>query len=137
MKRRGNGTAVRGGGTPGGSSLMVIFAVLCLTVFAILALSTVLADARLSDAYASSVSDFYEADARAEQIIAELRKGSVPEGVECNGNEYSFTCPVTDTRSLLITVRVDGENSWQMLRRTTEYTAEWQADEGLDIWAGP
>ena len=36
----------------GGSSLLVIFAVLCLTVFALLSLSTVQADNRLSDASA-------------------------------------------------------------------------------------
>ena len=36
----------------GGSSLLVIFAVLCLTVFALLGLSTVQADIRLADASA-------------------------------------------------------------------------------------
>ena len=40
----------------GGSSLLVIFAVLCLTVFALLGLSTVRADGRLSDASAKAVS---------------------------------------------------------------------------------
>ena len=39
----------------GGSSLLVIFAVLCLTVFAMLALSTVQANGRLSDASAEAV----------------------------------------------------------------------------------
>ena len=40
----------------GGSSLLVIFAVLCLTVFALLSLSTVRADVRLSEASAQAVS---------------------------------------------------------------------------------
>lgn len=137
MKKRRNGPPVRGGGTPGGSSLMVVFAVLCLTVFAILALSTVLADARLSDAYVSDVSDYYKADARAEETIAQLRNGTVPPDVEQNGNEFSFCCLVSDTRSLFITVEVNGENDWRVLSKTTKYTAEWQADEDLDIWAGP
>ena len=39
----------------GGSSLLVIFAVLCLTVFALLSLSTVQAGDRLSDASADAV----------------------------------------------------------------------------------
>lgn len=137
MNKGRNSTPVRGGGTPGGSSLMVVFAVLCLTVFAILALSTVLADARLSDAYVSDVSDYYKADARAEETIAQLRNGTVPPDVEQNGNEFSFCCPVSDTRSLFITVEVNGENDWRVLSKTTKYTAEWQADEDLDIWAGP
>lgn len=135
MKKRKDSFVARVGGTPGGSSLMVIFAVLCLTVFAILALSTVLADARLSDAYALSVTDYYQADCEAEEIIAQLRSGEVPEGVECSGNEYSFSCPIGDTRALEITVRVEGE-SWQLLSRTTEYTADWQADDSLDLWGG-
>ena len=40
----------------GGSSLLVIFAVLCLTVFALLGFSTVQADRRLADASIAAVS---------------------------------------------------------------------------------
>ena len=39
----------------GGSSLLTVFAVLCLTVFALLSLATVQADARLSDASGQTV----------------------------------------------------------------------------------
>ena len=56
----------------GGSSLLVIFAVLCLTVFALLSLSTVQADGRLSEAAVASVAAYYEADCRAEEILARL-----------------------------------------------------------------
>ena len=44
--------------TVGASSLVVIFAVLCLTVFALLGLSTVRADQRLSDTAAVSVENY-------------------------------------------------------------------------------
>ena len=135
MNKRKDRFVARTGGTPGGSSLMVIFAVLCLTVFAILALSTVLADTRLSDAYAQNVTDYYQADCDAEGIIAQLRAGTVPAGVEQEGDEYSFSCPVGDTRTLRVTVKVEGD-SWQLLTKTTEYTADWEADESLDLWGG-
>ena len=59
----------------GGSSLLVIFAVLCLTVFALLSLSTVRADVRLSEASAQAVSGYYQADCQAEAILARLRSG--------------------------------------------------------------
>ena len=72
----------------GGSSLLVIFAVLCLTVFALLGLSTVQADQRLSDASAKAVSDYYGADTQAEQIFAQLRSGQVPQGVAVSGDTY-------------------------------------------------
>ena len=45
----------------GGSSLLVIFAVLCMTVFALLSLSTVLADGRLNQASVEAVSAYYTA----------------------------------------------------------------------------
>ena len=62
----------------GGSSLLVVFAVLALTVFALLSLSTVRADVRLGDAAAKAVSDYYTADAQAQEILAQLRNGETP-----------------------------------------------------------
>ena len=49
----------------GGCSLLVIFAVLCLMVFALLSLSSVQAERRLADAATQSVLDYYEADLQA------------------------------------------------------------------------
>ena len=51
----------------GGSSLVVIFAVLCLTVFALLGLSTVRADKRLADINVKAVTDYYSAEFEAEE----------------------------------------------------------------------
>lgn len=121
--------------TPGGSSLMVIFAVLCLTVFAILALSTVLADARLSETCAEGVSAYYAADGEAEKIIAALRAGEEVSGVEKNGNVYSFSCPVSDSQTLVTVVRVE-DGAWELLSRTTVYTADWNSDSTLSVWQG-
>lgn len=66
----------------GGSSLLVAFAVLALTVFALLSLSTVKADVRLADASAKAVEDYYAADTKAQEILARLRAGETVEGVE-------------------------------------------------------
>lgn len=75
----------REGMTPpalGGSSLLVAFAVLALTVFALLSLSTVQADVRLADASAQAVSDYYAADCEAQEILARLRSGETVEGLK-------------------------------------------------------
>ena len=48
------------------SALLVIFAVLCLTVFAVLSLSTVRADRRLQEQSVSAVEGWYAADTAAE-----------------------------------------------------------------------
>ena len=54
------------------------FAVLCLTVFAVLSLTTVQADARLAEASARAVEEYYAADCAAQEILARLRNGETP-----------------------------------------------------------
>lgn len=102
----------------GGSSLLVIFAVLGLTIFTLLALSTVQAGSRLSDASFKAVSDYYAADLQAEMILSQLRQGQLPEGVQIEQNIYSYTCPISDTQTLMVEVRNE-EGFWTILR--------WQA----------
>lgn len=120
----------------GGSSLLVIFAVLCLTVFALLGLSSVQASGRLSDASAQAVSAYYTADCQAEEILSALRQGEVPEGVRQEENGvYAYTCPISDTQALEVRVRVD-DGTWTVLRWQAVSTARWEADESLDLWDG-
>lgn len=120
----------------GGSSLLVIFAVLCLTVFALLGLSSVQASGRLSDASAQAVSAYYDADCRAEEILSALRQGEVMEGVQQEEDGvYAYTCPISDTQALEVRVRVDG-GAWTVLRWQAVSTAQWEADESLDLWDG-
>ena len=64
----------------GGSSLLVMFCVLCLTTFAVLSLSTVRAGDRLAEASMEAVQEYYEADQEAERMLAKLRSGEIPEG---------------------------------------------------------
>lgn len=78
---------------PGASALLVIFAVLCLTVLAMLSLSTVQADARLSDASAEAVAGYYAADYQAEEFLAQLREGTVPPGVREEAGVYYGSSP--------------------------------------------
>lgn len=119
----------------GGSSLLVIFAVLCLSVFALLSLSTAQAGGRLSDASAQAVSDYYRADCRAEEILAQLRSGQLPEGVSVEDGVYSYTCPISDTQALAVSVRLD-RNHYTVLRWQAVSTIEWTPDESIDLWDG-
>jgi len=119
----------------GGSSLLVIFAVLCLTVFALLSLSTVQANGRLSAASAQAVSAYYEADCQAEEIFARLRSGERPEGVTETDGVYAYTCPISDTLQLQVELQQTGE-TWTVLRWQAESAAEWETDEFLDVWDG-
>ncbi|HPX70459.1 MAG TPA: hypothetical protein PLO47_01840 [Bacillota bacterium] len=119
----------------GGSSLLVIFAVLCLTVFALLSLSTVKAGTRLSEKRSEAVRAYYEADSRAEEILARLRLGELPEGVELKGDIYAYECSVSDAASLAVELRLNGED-WEVLRWQLIPASEWEADDSLPVWIG-
>ena len=119
----------------GSSSLLVAFALLCLTVFALLSLSTVQAEKRLSQSSAQAVESYYRADCQAEAVLARLRDGQLPEGVTVDGDVYAYTCPISDTQSLEVQVRMEGEQ-WTVLRWQAVSTAQWEAEERLDLWSG-
>lgn len=118
----------------GGSSLLTIFAVLCLTVFALLSLSTVQAEKRLSDAAAEAVTAYYEADLEAERIFAKLRAGEKVPGVRQQDGRVMYTCPVSESQTLVVELEKT-EDTWTILR--------WQAvaqpgeiHETLPVWDG-
>ena len=114
----------------GGCSLLVIFAVLCLTVFALLGFSTVQANKRLADISAQAVSDYYRVDSQAEEILARLRTGEIPDGVTEKNHIYSFRCIISPTQALLVEVQ---EENWKILRWQTISTIQWQPDESIDL----
>ena len=78
--------------TVGGSSLLVIFAVLCLTVFALLTLSTVQANGRLSDRSAQAVLDYYQADTQAERILPSCGRARCTPGRDGRGRRPVLLC---------------------------------------------
>ena len=117
----------------GGNSLLVIFAVLCLMVFALLALSTVQADRRLADAAVQSVVEYYSADCEAEEILAKLREGEVPQGVTQVGNLFAYACPVSDTQELQVIVEWS-QNNYQIQQWKVVSTTEWMPDEYIEVW---
>lgn len=118
----------------GGSSLLVIFAVLCLAVFALLSVSAVQAERRLADAAVRSVTDYYEADLLAEEIFARLRNGENPAGVRQTGDCYEFAVPVSDRQTLLVQLR-RREDRWEILRWQA-VTEDVESDDTLDVWKG-
>lgn len=120
----------------GGSSLLVIFAVLCLTVLAMLSLSTARSSAELSRASADAAAAYYEADAQAEEILARLRGGETPEGVTSGGDgTYEYEVPISQTQALSVCVRA-AEDGWTVLRWKAVSTAQWTPDESIEVWDG-
>ena len=130
----------------GGSSLLVVFAVLALTVFALLSLSTVRADVRLGDATEKMVSGYYAADVKAQEILAKLRTGApLPEDVEFettisdypdhSETIFSYSIPISDTQELQVEVLVEPDGSYQVRRWQAAAVGDWTFDDSLDLWS--
>lgn len=118
----------------GGSSLLVIFAVLCLTVFALLSLSTVQAEKRLSDTAADAVTAYYEADLEAERIFSRLRSGETVPGVQMSAEIYSYACPISENQTLMVQLQKT-EDTWTVLRWQVTAQPE-EISQTLPVWNG-
>ena len=121
--------------TLGGSTLLVIFAVLCLLTFSLLTLSTALSNQRLSEAGLSAVSAYYAADCAAEETIAALRAGQMPEHVTQNGSTYSFSCPVSEKQTLFVVLE-EQNGMLQVLQYKTVTADDAEYDETITVWDG-
>lgn len=119
----------------GGSSLLVIFAVLCLTIFALLSLTTIQANGRLAAAATLAVTDYYQADGQAETILAQLRSGQHPAGVVQEGNRYTYSCPISATQALEVEVLLDGTD-YTILRWQSASTGFHEGEDTLSLWDG-
>ena len=123
MKKKFNLTSV------GGSSILTIFGVLMLIVFALLSLSTAKADRNLAkEAY-------YKADREAEEILGRLRAGEVPEGVTKNGKQYSYKCSIDDNQQLQVVVEISGKD-YRIKQWKKVYTGDWQGDNSIEVFGG-
>lgn len=118
----------------GGSSLLVIFAVLCLTVFALLTVSTVQAEKRMQEASTRSVTAYYEADLEAEKLFARLRAGETVEDVTEMAGVYAYACPISENQTLMVELRKDGEE-WTVLRWQAVVRTE-EVSQTIAVWNG-
>lgn len=120
----------------GSSSLLVIFTVLCLTVFALLGLSTVQANSRLQDSGIQSTLNYYQADTQAEEILSQLRQNQIPSGVILQDNScYHYNCPISENQTLSVTVQIQENDytilQWKVISETTN-----SYNEQMNVWDG-
>ena len=132
----------------GGASLTLIFAVLCMAIFTVLALASAQREQTLTDKLAASTSAYYEADSRAVEIEVGLRealvRGETPaaiDGVEISEADgvYAYACPIDERRSLSVVLKADRDRApilLQVLQWCETDTADWTPQEELDVWKG-
>lgn len=129
------------------SSLLMVFVVLCLTVFGVLAYMTARADHRLTQRSAQMVQAYYAADTRAEEALARLDEAlsAMPgeEALEAAGFSVSeeegaltgdLEIPVDGTRVYRLRVRIEN-GEYAVTARQTEDNTVWE-EEHLNVWDG-
>jgi len=137
MNRRGIGI--------GSASLILIFSVLCLTVFSLLTLSMANREKELSEKLESSVENYYAADSAAVEIAAEFlansKNGKIPSElngaiISSNGEcRFNYSCTIDDRRSIAVKFEIkDGKInilSWQETN-----IEEWLPNDNINVWKG-
>lgn len=137
MKRFGAGI--------GSASLILIFSVLCLTVFALLTLSETNREKSLTEKFESSVESYYAADSVAVDVAGKLRM-AVENGeyfsdinnitIYTDGNgTFSYFCAIDGSHSLA--VKLKSENGeFNIISWNETDTENWVPDEQLNVWRG-
>lgn len=128
------------------ASLVLIFSVLCLAIFAVLALSSANREKALADRFKTSMSAYYAADSAAVEIEAKLAqslaRGELPAsidgvGISASGGNYAFACPIDERRALAVVLRADDTASGlRVLQWHETDAAGWTPQEQLDVWKG-
>ena len=131
----------------GSASIVLVFAVLCLTVFSLITYVVAGNDRSLVQAKVGLVSGYYEADALAEQILVELLAADeTPENIR-GVNIYTrwdegldaettyFFCKVTDIKALYVHL-ILRDDSFDILTWRMYDTDEWEFDNSINVWPG-
>ncbi len=137
MKDKNNSTPILNIGT---SSLLIIFVIPCLAVFAALALSSAKSDLEFSKDLAKRKSAYYNASYRAEEIAGEidslLAQGKSPEEcsaeVKVSGDTADYEVMIDDSRKLLISLRISG-SSFEIQKWQTVALKEWEDNDTLNL----
>jgi hypothetical protein len=137
----------KGGIGVGSASIVLVFSVLCLTVFTLITFVVAGNEKALVDAELHLVTGYYEADALAEHILAEiLTSYVVPDSVmgvdiesrwnsEFGVETLFYYCTISDTKALHVELVLRSDSfdiiSWRMWD-----TDEWEFDDSLNLWLG-
>ena len=136
----------RGGGLSGAVSLVMIFCVLCLAVFAVLTLATANRERQLSELTAERAAEYYAADAEATRIVAALARGEMPDA-EITWADTStrdvpweiaeFAVSAGGEQELQVQVYLTpGSGRYRITRWQTAYTGDWEMNDTIELWDG-
>jgi len=137
----------------GSASIVMIFAVLCLTIFAALAFETAGYEQRLAEKSASAVEAYYIADGIAEerylqiyqllqsdktavQLHAELEQLGVVVKLEEPQMTLRYAVPIDDMQELQVELLWQENHLLQIERWNTATVAQWDYEDTIQVWDG-
>jgi predicted membrane-bound dolichyl-phosphate-mannose-protein mannosyltransferase len=122
----------------GSASIIMLFAVLCLTVLSALSLLSASSQMRLSRRAADVVSDYYAADLAASQIYEAVKAGDTSrvETVRGDGGvSYHYVVVIDKHQSLEVSLAEENGavtvEQWKIIE-----SGDWEPDDTLDLWGG-
>jgi len=137
----------KGGIGVGSASIVLVFAVICLTVFSLITLIVASNDKALVEAEVRRITGYYNADTQAEYILSELLAAdTLPSSVrgvdimtqwseELGMETTYFFCPISNITALYVELALRGDSfdilSWRMWN-----TDEWEFDDSINVWSG-
>lgn len=131
----------------GSSSILVIFVILCLISFATLSIVSANADYKLSSKVLDRTTAYYEAEGKAESMLAQLdltlseiykASGSEDAYFQTVGHGKSFVIPISDRQALEVTVTIlyphaDEDHFYRIDAFQVISTEEFNYDTTLDV----
>lgn len=141
MKLLDSDTPKASGINVGSASLVMVFAVLSLTIFAVLSLLTSNNEFKLANKLAISIENYYGADYTACGMLSDIEKNienNEPiniDGVILENNISTFLVPIDEGQSLRVSADFQNNDikilSWQVIN-----TIPQNYDNSLNIWTG-
>ena len=138
---------------------MLIFAVICLTIFAVMSLKAAEADDILNSRSGEYVQQYYSADMKAKEILAELDGiahslgnsdtfaqsfdlsiadiWNISTEKSANGIMAEYSVPINETMDLFVRVEFyDTTNEFKILSWQTKSADTGNSEENLNVWDG-
>lgn len=134
----------------GSATLVMVFSVLCLTVFAVLSVVTVGSAWTLAEKSADAVTNYYTADCIAVEYLNEITQNYQQNGslelptdceglVERGGGQWwiCYWVPIDEQQLLSVQLTAyDNQSDILVEHWQVEYSGSWTADQTITIWDG-
>ena len=116
----------------GSASIIMVFAVLALTVFAVLSFVTAQNERKLAEKAKQSAISYYAADSEAARTLNSfLADGYLPDFAET----YSYTVDIDDKQQLCVLL-ADTDDGIAVREWLIAPTGTWSPDESLNVFSG-